>query len=258
LPEQSLSGLSPAELNIVILSQLRLTLPGRTVPRIYILQEQGGPVIPLVTGFPFHRLLRLAGLEWRYSNPPPHRSLTKLPKSKSKSKLYYDWRSVGQSVLVLGMHLGPATNFSHLSLIIFRQLRICWCGPLLWRETWSVVFSFCWASPAQPFTGLSPTGLMSIFHYLYFWTSLSLENQVPVFISFRNRIVQLYILTKLLKSRYDGRSVSLYVLVSGPLWYLRPDINSVWKLLYCLCGAPSLTRGRVCPLSVTVSSICSL
>jgi hypothetical protein len=32
-------------------------------------------------------------------------------KSKSKSKLYYDQWSVGQSVLVSGTHLGPATNF---------------------------------------------------------------------------------------------------------------------------------------------------
>jgi hypothetical protein len=33
-------------------------------------------------------------------------------KSKSKSKLYYDRQSVGQSILVSGTHLGPATNFS--------------------------------------------------------------------------------------------------------------------------------------------------
>jgi hypothetical protein len=32
---------------------------------------------------------------------------------KSKSKLYYTRQSVDQSVLVLGTHLGPATNFSH-------------------------------------------------------------------------------------------------------------------------------------------------
>jgi hypothetical protein len=32
----------------------------------------GWPFIPLGTGFPFRRLLRLAGLRWRYSNPPPH------------------------------------------------------------------------------------------------------------------------------------------------------------------------------------------
>jgi hypothetical protein len=41
-------------------------------PRIYIPQEQGGPVIPPWTGFPFRRLLRLAGPRWRYSNLPPH------------------------------------------------------------------------------------------------------------------------------------------------------------------------------------------
>jgi hypothetical protein len=34
--------------------------------------EQGGPVIPPGTGFPFRRLLLLAGLRWRYSTPPPH------------------------------------------------------------------------------------------------------------------------------------------------------------------------------------------
>jgi hypothetical protein len=33
-------------------------------------------------------------------------------KSKSKSKLYYDRQSVGQSVLLSGTHLGTATNFS--------------------------------------------------------------------------------------------------------------------------------------------------
>jgi hypothetical protein len=31
----------------------------------------------------------------------------------SKSKLYYDRQSVGQSVLASGTHLGPATNFFH-------------------------------------------------------------------------------------------------------------------------------------------------
>jgi hypothetical protein len=30
------------------------------------------PIIPPGTGFSFRRLLRLAGLRWRYSNPPPH------------------------------------------------------------------------------------------------------------------------------------------------------------------------------------------
>jgi hypothetical protein len=41
---------------------------------IYTPQEQGGPVIPPGTGFPFRHLLRLSGLRWRYSNLPPHGS----------------------------------------------------------------------------------------------------------------------------------------------------------------------------------------
>jgi hypothetical protein len=53
-------------------------------------------------------------------------------------------------------------------------------------------------------------------------------------------------------------TVSQYVLVSSPLWDLGPDIRYLWKFLSCLCGAPSLTRGRICLLSVTVSSICPL
>jgi hypothetical protein len=40
--------------------------------RIYIPQEQGGPVIPPGTGFSSLGLLRLAGLRWRHSIPPPH------------------------------------------------------------------------------------------------------------------------------------------------------------------------------------------
>jgi hypothetical protein len=32
-------------------------------------------------------------------------------------------------------------------------------------------------------------------------------------------------------------------------------LYSVWKLMCCLCGAPSLTRGRVCLLSVTFNSV---
>jgi hypothetical protein len=56
--------------------------------------------------------------------------------SKSKSKLYYDRQSVGQSVLVSGTHVGPAINFSPFSLwLYFRQFRVCWCGaPSLTRS----------------------------------------------------------------------------------------------------------------------------
>lgn len=38
---------------------------------IYIPKEQGGPIIPPGRWFPFRRILRLTGLWWRYSIPPP-------------------------------------------------------------------------------------------------------------------------------------------------------------------------------------------
>jgi hypothetical protein len=48
-------------------SDSRLPQPGGPSPCIYIPQEQGGPVIPPGIGVPFRRLLRLAGLRWKYS-----------------------------------------------------------------------------------------------------------------------------------------------------------------------------------------------
>jgi hypothetical protein len=53
-------------------SDSRVPQPGGSGVHIYIPQEQGCPVIPPGTGFPFRRLLRFAGLRWRFSNPPPH------------------------------------------------------------------------------------------------------------------------------------------------------------------------------------------
>jgi hypothetical protein len=52
--------------NHTLLSHLRLPQPGGPGSHIYIPQEQGSPVIPVGTGFPLRRLLRLAGLWWRY------------------------------------------------------------------------------------------------------------------------------------------------------------------------------------------------
>jgi hypothetical protein len=69
---------------LLVLSQFfwlpQLVEPG---PRIYIPQEQGGPDIPPDTGFPFRRLLRLKGLRWRYSVPPPHGKFHGVSQSQS-------------------------------------------------------------------------------------------------------------------------------------------------------------------------------
>jgi hypothetical protein len=53
-------------------SNSALPSPGGLGSRINIPQELVGPVIPPGTGFPFRRLLWLAGPWWRYSIPLPH------------------------------------------------------------------------------------------------------------------------------------------------------------------------------------------
>jgi hypothetical protein len=68
-PAQSLSRPSTAGLMITFYC-LRFETPPTWRDRSHP-QEQGGPVIPPGNGFPFRRLLRLAGLRWRYLNPPP-------------------------------------------------------------------------------------------------------------------------------------------------------------------------------------------
>jgi hypothetical protein len=55
-------------------SDSRVPQPGGRGLRIYIPQEQSGPLIPPGTEFHFCRLLRFAGLRWRYSTPPSHGS----------------------------------------------------------------------------------------------------------------------------------------------------------------------------------------
>jgi hypothetical protein len=114
------------------------------------------------------------------------------PETQSKPRLYYDRRSVGQSILVPGTNLGTATNFSLYFFNFLDSYGFVVVRRPLWREVGSVVFSFCSASPAQPFSGLSFTRLMSIFYCLCFWESPNLEGQVPVFISARNKVSQLY------------------------------------------------------------------
>jgi hypothetical protein len=42
------------------------------------------------TGLPFRRLLRLAGLRWRYSNPPPHRHVRKYTLLKT-SRMWWEY-----------------------------------------------------------------------------------------------------------------------------------------------------------------------
>jgi hypothetical protein len=76
-------------------------------------------------------------------------------KHKSESKLCYDRRSVGQSILVSGSHLGPKTRF----LLLSDSCGFVDMGYPLWRKDESVVYNCCCPSPAQSFLGPSPACL---------------------------------------------------------------------------------------------------
>jgi hypothetical protein len=100
----------------------RLPQPGGPGPWIYIPQEQGDPVIPPPdTGFPFRRLLRLVGLRWKYSTPPPHGINCCL-------SLSLMLRPTVIRPVCLGIKHPPGANDQ--IFITVRLLRACWCGAL--------------------------------------------------------------------------------------------------------------------------------
>jgi hypothetical protein len=159
--------------------------------------------------------------------------LFRLYDQKLKSKLYYGGHSVGQSALVSGNHLGPATNFSHsLFDYFFDSFGFVDVGRPLWREVGSVPFSFCRASAAEPFSDLNPTGLMSIFYCLYFWDSPNLEGVIW--------------LKSKSKSCYDWRSVNLCLGV-------KPTLELVTRYYFLSESCCVVSVGR--PLWLEVGSV---
>jgi hypothetical protein len=64
-------------------------------------------------------------------------------------------------------------------------------GRLHWREDGSVIYNCCWPSPAQSFLHPCSAGLMAIFYSRSLVSSI-LECRMPVFISLRERVTQVY------------------------------------------------------------------
>jgi hypothetical protein len=69
------------------ISDSRLPKPGGPGPRIYIPPGTGWSSNTPGTWFPFRRILRVAGLRWSYSTPPPHGVLTLLSQSRVRVTL---------------------------------------------------------------------------------------------------------------------------------------------------------------------------
>jgi hypothetical protein len=156
----------------ILLSHSRLHQPRGPGLSIYILQEQGAPVIPPGTESLFVASCDLQG--------DVGGILTRQSQSQSQSYL----RPTFSRIVCPGIWppSGPVKNFS-FSLKFSSDS----CGfVILWRplqrEVGSVIYCCCWASPAQFLSGLSPAELKTIFYW----------GQVPLFISSRNRVAQVY------------------------------------------------------------------
>jgi hypothetical protein len=204
---------SPRPHDHISLSQIweSINLEGQV--RIFIPQEDGGPVIAQAPGFT--------------SALSPVTTPASLFHYKSKSKLFYDRRSVGQSALLSGHHLGPVTIFFFLE-IVFRQLQVCYCGvPSLSRgRAYNLQLLLDLASAV--FLGSQFRRTHGLFFLPHIWGSLHLEGQVPLFVSPRNKLTKLYRLLSI-QARYS--ICSLVALYTG---YLENTASSSYFIVTCV------------------------
>jgi hypothetical protein len=115
--------------------------------------------------------------------------------TKSKSKIYNI--RFCQSIFVSGTHLGPVTNFSSSFFFFcyfFRHLRVCWYATPSPTRGLVCSFQLLLGLASAVFLGSESEYRGTHKHILLpqFWSSPSLEGQVPVIISPTSRIAQLY------------------------------------------------------------------
>jgi hypothetical protein len=124
-----------------------------------------------------------------------------------------------QSILVLGTHLGPMTRFTPIYSTVW-QLWVSCCGaPSLLLGLASAVI-------------LRPKNSWPYFTLI--WESLNMESQVPVFISPRNRVAQLYpwSLGSLYVVSYDSQGYGGGILTCLHTGWYHTCNRSKSKLLY--------------------------
>jgi hypothetical protein len=83
-----------------------------------------------------------------------------------KLKLIYDLQSVGQSVLVSGTHLGPATNFLSPLNFLYTVAGLFLAPSLRRGRVSNLLYNCFWALPEQSLLGRSPAELTAIFYWL--------------------------------------------------------------------------------------------
>jgi hypothetical protein len=142
-------------------------------------------------------------------------SVTSFFKSKSKSKIYYDRRSVGQSLLVSSIPLGLTARL----LLLSDSWGVFWCGALsLTRERVCRLQSLLVLASAVILWSKS-RGTRDHILLSQIRDSPNMDGQVAVFISPRNSVAQSqnYVTT-------DGQSASLSW-CQAPIWGLRLDFH---------------------------------
>jgi hypothetical protein len=103
---------------------------------------------------------------------------------------------------------GTSDQFFFLLEIFFKQLQFCYfVAPSLTRgRVCNVLYNCFWALKEHSHLCPSPAELTAIF-YCLIWDTTNLEGQVPVFISPRNKVAQLYprALGSLFVASYDSQ-----------------------------------------------------
>jgi hypothetical protein len=84
-------------------------------------------------------------------------------------------------------HSRPVILFSYWIVTVIALMQ----NPL-WRQDGSVVYNWCWVSPAQSFSGPSPPGLMTTFYCLKFETPPTWGARSRIYTSHPNRVARLY------------------------------------------------------------------
>jgi hypothetical protein len=136
--------------------------------------------------------------------------LTETPSSWSWELEFVLRPTVSRPVsLGIGPPFGTLDQILSCSFFVWQLRRsACNASSLTRERVCNLLLNCFWALPEQSHLSRSPTELTAISYYLL-WDSPNLEGQVPVFISPRNRVAQLYprALDSLSVASYDSQGL---------------------------------------------------